>query len=120
MQYDPTKRICVVIPAYNEAEVIGQVVAKLARLNHQLVVVDDGSNDGTGTAAAAAGAMVVRHPINLGQGAALQTGIDFALSEGANVIVTFDGDGQHCAADVAVLIEALQRKNADFVLGSRF
>jgi glycosyltransferase involved in cell wall biosynthesis len=82
-------------------------------------VVDDGSADGTADRASAA-AIVVRHPVNLGQGAALQTGIDFALQQGAEVIVTFDADGQHRAADIERLVAALREARADFALGSRF
>ena len=66
---------------------------------YDVVVVDDGSSDRTRDLAAAAGAVVLRHPINLGQGAALQTGIEFALRQGADVVVTFDADGQHRVAD---------------------
>jgi glycosyltransferase involved in cell wall biosynthesis len=110
----------VVIAAYNEASVIGRVVADVKRARYQVVVVDDGSTDGTGAVASAAGGVVIRHPINLGQGAALQTGITFALAEGADVIVTFDADGQHRARDIAVLVDALSTHNAHFALGSRF
>ena len=66
-----------------------------------------------------AGAVVIRHPVNLGQGAALQTGIEYALREGADVIVTFDADGQHRVADIDVLIDAMAKHNVDFVFGSR-
>lgn len=113
-------QVWVVIAAYNEAAVIASVVADVKRAGYRALVVDDGSTDATGAVAAKAGCIVVRHSLNLGQGAALQTGIDFALSEGADVIVTFDADGQHRAADIAVLIDALARQGADFALGSRF
>jgi polyprenyl-phospho-N-acetylgalactosaminyl synthase len=120
MPGQPSTAIWLVVPAFNEAAVIGRVVADLARHGYRAVVVDDGSTDDTGPKARAAGATVVSHPINLGQGAALQTGITFALRHGAETIVTFDADGQHRAADVAVLVEALAAANADFALGSRF
>jgi polyprenyl-phospho-N-acetylgalactosaminyl synthase len=120
MSGQPRTSIWLIIPAYNEAAVIGRVVADLARLGHTIVVVDDGSTDETGRKASAAGAIVVTHPINLGQGAALQSGIQFALRQGADTIVTFDADGQHRTADIDSLIDALTTNNADFALGSRF
>jgi glycosyltransferase involved in cell wall biosynthesis len=113
-------RTWVVVAAYNEATVIGKVVADVLAAGYSLVVVDDGSTDATGDAAAAAGAVLVRHPINLGQGAALQTAIEFALSRGGEIIVTFDADGQHRASEIANLVDALTRHGADFALGSRF
>src|SRR5258707_13024385 len=113
-------RVWVVIAAYNEAPVIASVVAEVKRAGYRALVIDDGSTDATGAVVAEAGGSVVRHPINLGQGAGLQTGIEFALSEGADVIVTFDADRQHRAADIAGLIDALARQGADFALGSRF
>jgi glycosyltransferase involved in cell wall biosynthesis len=113
-------RIWVVIAAYNEAPVIADVVAGVIRAGYRVVVVDDGSRDRTGDAAAEAGAVVVRHPINLGQGAALQTGIEYALREDADFVVTFDADGQHRTTDIAGLIAALHAHGADFALGSRF
>jgi glycosyltransferase involved in cell wall biosynthesis len=111
--------IWVVIAAYNEAPVIAAVLSELVG-RYQVVVVDDGSRDATADVAAKAGAAVVPHPVNLGQGAALQTGIKFALGEGATHIVTFDADGQHRAADIARLTDALDQNHADFALGSRF
>jgi glycosyltransferase involved in cell wall biosynthesis len=113
-------RVVVVIAAYNEAPVIASVVADVRRASYPAVVVDDGSTDATGEIAARAGAFVVTHPVNLGQGAALQTGLDFALAQGADVIVTFDADGQHRPADIAPLIAALAANKADYALGSRF
>jgi glycosyltransferase involved in cell wall biosynthesis len=110
----------VICAAYNEATMIARVVTDLRHAGHRVVVVDDGSGDGTGLIAAAAGAHVVTHPLNLGQGAALQTGIDYALSRGAEILVTFDADGQHRVADIRRLVDALARERAEFALGSRF
>jgi glycosyltransferase involved in cell wall biosynthesis len=109
-----------VIAAYNEAGVIARVVADVKRRGYPVVLVDDGSADATADLAEQAGAVVIRHPVNLGQGAALQTGIDFALNEGADAIVTFDADGQHRASEIAGMVDALAQNDADFVLGSRF
>jgi polyprenyl-phospho-N-acetylgalactosaminyl synthase len=115
-----SNRVFVVIAAYNEAPLIEAVVADVRRASYPAVVVDDGSTDATGEIAVRAGAFVVAHPVNLGQGAALQTGLDFALARGADILVTFDADGQHRAADIPPLIEALTANNADYALGSRF
>src|SRR5690348_6619366 len=110
----------VVIPAFNEGPVIGKVVMAVRALCHNVVVVDDCSGDGTGAQALEAGATVLRHPINLGQGAALQTGIRYALLRGAGYIVTFDADGQHRPEDIRVLLDTQVKTGADVVLGSRF
>jgi polyprenyl-phospho-N-acetylgalactosaminyl synthase len=112
-------RVWVVIAAYNEASVIGRVISEVMRRGYAVVVVDDDSSDHTAEASAAADA-VVRHPLNLGQGAALQTGIDYALERGADIIVTFDADGQHRAADIENLVQAIRLADVDFALGSRF
>jgi glycosyltransferase involved in cell wall biosynthesis len=113
-------QIAVVIAAYNEGPAIGDVVlSALAHAGH-VVVVDDGSKDDTGRVAHESGAHVVRHPINLGQGAALQTGIDYALALGAEYMVTFDADGQHAAAEIGPMVQHLRSTNSDIVLGSRF
>ena len=111
----------VVIPAFREATVIGGVVTGLREAGWQVVVVDDGSGDGTAAAALQAGATVLRHAVNLGQGAALRTGFAFALRQPeTRVVVTFDADGQHAAADVARVVAPLMQGEADVVLGSRF
>jgi len=120
MSADHNKSVWVVVAAYNEAPVIGRVVADLIRHRYAVVVVDDGSKDDTGRLARAAGAKVVTHPVNLGQGAALQTGLQFATLEGADYIVTFDADGQHRASDIETLIESLRTQHVDYALGSRF
>jgi glycosyltransferase involved in cell wall biosynthesis len=115
-----TDGLWIVVPAYNEAMVIRVTVAGLRAICPKVVVVDDASTDGTAAAAAAAGATVLSHPINLGQGAALQTGIEYALREGARHIATFDADGQHHAADLRTMVEVLRGEGLDIVLGSRF
>jgi polyprenyl-phospho-N-acetylgalactosaminyl synthase len=120
MELGLNPNLWVICAAYNEASVIGRVISELSRAEYRVVVVDDGSRDATRHVAAAAGAHVVIHPINLGQGAALQTGIEYALSQGADVLVTFDADGQHRVSDIPRLVDALRRGRADFALGSRF
>jgi glycosyltransferase involved in cell wall biosynthesis len=120
MQLVSRAQVHVVIPAYDEGRVISRVVSEVKRAGYTVVVVDDGSSDATADRARAAGAIVIAHPFNLGQGAALQTGIDYALAHAAECIVTFDGDGQHRVSDISRLTEALLRERADFALGSRF
>ena len=110
----------VVVAAYNEAPVVGSVVSGIRRAGYAVVVVDDGSSDRTGDVALLAGAVVVRHPVNLGQGAALQTGIDYALEQRADALVTFDADGQHSPVAIAALLAAIEPPGIDFALGSRF
>src|SRR5262245_42727883 len=100
MQPEPNHCVWVVIAAYNEAGVIARVIAEVRRRGYPVVVVDDGSADATAEVAEQAGAAVISHPVNLGQGAALQTGIEFALARGADFVVTFDADGQHRADDI--------------------
>ncbi len=113
--------VCVIIPAYNEASTIGNVLSGLQALGYRTVLVDDGSKDATAEIARKAGATVLSHCVNLGQGAALQTGIEYVRQQGiADVVVTFDADGQHQAADIPILLNALERTSADIALGSRF
>lgn len=112
---------CVVVAAFNESRVLSGVLADLTRLPHAVVVVDDGSDDGTDRCAAEYPVVVLRHIVNLGQGAALQTGIEYALGiPGIRFIVTFDADGQHTVDDIARLLAPLRASTHDVVLGSRF
>ncbi|HEX5660401.1 MAG TPA: glycosyltransferase family 2 protein [Polyangiales bacterium] len=113
-------QIAVVIAAYEEGSAIAAVVEGLRGACRWTIVVDDGSMDATGAVALAAGAHVIRHPVNLGQGAALQTGIEHALRLGATHIVTFDADGQHAPAEIAPMVEHARSSDVDVVLGSRF
>lgn len=112
--------IFLVIPAFNEAECVGEVVRQARRRFDYVIVVDDGSTDDTGKVAGEAGAMVLCHMLNRGQGAALQTGIEYALRQEADVIVTFDSDGQHLFEDVQALLDPVVRGQCDIALGSRF
>ncbi|VVE32851.1 glycosyltransferase family 2 protein [Pandoraea soli] len=112
--------IWIVIAAFNEGTMISDVVQSVKQRGYPVVVVDDGSGDTTGNVALEAGAHVVSHPINLGQGAALLTGIKYAVRSGARIIVTFDADGQHAADEIERVTDALLEHNVDFALGSRF
>ncbi|MDJ0312981.1 glycosyltransferase family 2 protein [Arthrobacter sp. H35-D1] len=114
-------RTWIVIPMYNEASVVGTVIEGLREVFPFVVCVDDGSTDGSQEAARAAGAVVVQHPVNLGQGASLQTGIEYALNDPElDCIVTFDADGQHRVVDAQAMAERIKSGEAEIVLGSRF
>ena len=111
----------IVVPAFNEAGVIGGVITDLRTVFTHIVCVDDGSDDGTGDIALRAGAHLVRHPVNLGQGAAIQTGVEYARRQpGAQVFATFDADGQHRVEDLVTMIDRLGRRDVDIVIGTRF
>ncbi len=111
----------IVVPSYNEARVIAETLSPLLEQGYQVVVVDDCSTDNSPKVLAEIpGLNVLRHAINLGQGAALQSGIEFALEQEAEYIVTFDADGQHSHLDIPKLLEPLIEDTADVVLGSRF
>jgi glycosyltransferase involved in cell wall biosynthesis len=113
------RRLLVVIPAYFEEGKVGRVVsAARAQTGADVLVVDDGSTDATAAEARAAGAMVASHPVNLGYGAALQTGYRYALRHGYDAVLQLDADGQHDPESIPRLVEALDR--ADVVVGSRF
>ncbi len=109
------------IPLYNEAPVIGEVLATAMTRFPHVVCVDDASTDGSAEIAERAGAVVVHHPFNLGQGAALQTGIRYVLeATDASYLVTFDADGQHRVEDAAEMVERARREDLAMVFGSRF
>jgi len=116
-----SERVLVVIPAWNEAANLHGVVGELrgARPDDDLLVVDDGSTDGTAELARRLDCRLVELPFHLGYGAAVQAGVKYGLRRGYPVAVTFDGDGQHDPADVEPLVEAV-RQGADVALGSRF
>jgi polyprenyl-phospho-N-acetylgalactosaminyl synthase len=117
----PVTDAWLVVPLYNEAAVIGDVVAAARGRFPHVVCVDDGSADGSAAAAEAAGAVVVHHPFNLGQGAALQTGMRYVLEQtDAQYLVTFDADGQHQVEDAAAMVEVARRDDLAVVFGSRF
>jgi polyprenyl-phospho-N-acetylgalactosaminyl synthase len=111
----------VVIPLYNEATVIGEVIAQLREAFEHIVCVDDGSTDDSAAIAESAGARVIRHPYNIGQGAALQTGISYVREQpGVEYIVTFDADGQHRVIDAVAMVALARTDGAAVVFGSRF
>ena len=113
------RRVLVIVPAYNEGRVITDTVERLLAAGYQVVVVDDGSSDET----AEVGRLPIaylRHPVNLGQGAALQTGMTYALRAGAEIAVHFDADGQHDCGQIERLIAPIVDGQADVVFGSRF
>lgn len=116
------KPIYVFLPACNEEKHIAEVVNMLKQLelNLKIHVVDDGSRDATGEITRKAGAIVVRHPVNLGQWAAMRTGFAISLMEGADVMVSLDGDAQHDPKDLPRLVEPVLNGEADIVIGSRF
>ena len=114
--------VWVVIPAYNEGKILKDVLGELLDYNpsYHIVVVDDGSSDETATIAGSFPVHVLVHPINLGQGAALATGIEYALKEKAETIVTFDADGQMSPQDIGTLVNEVTNRGVDVALGSRF
>lgn len=112
--------VWIIVPAYNEGERLDSTLQSLKRFQPNVIVIDDGSSDSTSTVALTHDVWVLRHLINRGQGAALQTGIEFALQQGAEILVTFDADGQHLATEIDRVIEPIRTGQADVVLGSRF
>ena len=115
------KKIYIIIPAFNEADSIGKVIEDLFCCGYEnVVVVDDGSIDKTSETVKNFNVFLIRHPVNMGPGAAIKTGIDFALLQGAEIIVTFDADGQHLAKDINYLVNPIISNKIDIALGNRF
>lgn len=113
--------VWVVVPTYNEATAIARVVSELRDVFAHVVCIDDGSVDGSAAVAAAAGAHVLHHAVNLGQGAALQTGFEYVRAQpGGRWVVTFDADGQHALDDAMRMLETARGDDVDVVLASRF
>ena len=111
------------VPAFNERSRVASVLAAVGALRlperPRMIVVDDGSSDGTAEVAKRAGAQVVSHRVNLGKGAALLTGVEAAVATGADLVVVMDADGQHDPSDLPLLLEPLKAGRADLVLGYR-
>jgi polyprenyl-phospho-N-acetylgalactosaminyl synthase len=113
--------VAIIIPVYNEAEVIKGVVNKVLAHFEYVVCVDDGSLDDSVAAISQTKARLVKHPVNLGQGASLQTGIEFALlNKNIEYFVTYDADGQHDINDVLLMLATIKKTKVDIILGSRF
>ena len=113
--------VWLIVPVYNEAKVVADVVRRALAVFGNVVCVDDGSRDASPVEIARTSARLVRHPLNLGQGAALQTGLEYARAQpGAQYFVTFDSDGQHRVEDALAMVARLRAGEADVVLGTRF
>jgi glycosyltransferase involved in cell wall biosynthesis len=114
--------VYLIIPALNEAKSLPRVFESIedAELEAEIVVIDDGSTDDTARTAAALGARVVRHPFNMGYGAALQTGYRYALESGAELLVQMDADGQHDPRQIPEMVEPIRKGECDLVIASRF
>lgn len=113
--------VAVVIPAFNEGTKLAETIEEVKPFFQEIIVVDDGSTDNTYDVAVKSKVHVLSHPINLGQGASLQTGIEFALSlKQINYILTFDADGQHSVNNALEFVESVKSDPVDIILGSRF
>ena len=113
--------VWLIVPCFNEGTVIEEVLRSARGTFPNIVAVDDGSADNSAAAIHRAGAHLVRHPVNLGQGAAIQTGVEYARAQpGARYFVTFDADGQHQVKDVLAMVERVRSEPVDIVVGTRF
>ncbi len=112
-------KVCVLIPAYNAQWTLGSVLDKVEPLKVDTLVVDDGSSDETGRVASDHGVQLLKHPLNLGKGAALRTGFESILRKDYQVVVTLDADGQHDPADLPFLLDVFQKVKPDLLIASR-
>jgi polyprenyl-phospho-N-acetylgalactosaminyl synthase len=115
-----SSNVFIIMPVYNEAAVIAQTIHQVLQTGYNVVVVDDGSTDGTAEIIRKFPVHCIFHPVNIGQGAALQTGMDFARLRHASAVVHFDADGQHKPGDIAQLLGPVLSGECDVVFGSRF
>jgi glycosyltransferase involved in cell wall biosynthesis len=114
-----TEKIAVIIPALNAERTLPRVVIDARAQLEPVLVIDDGSTDATGEAAGAAGATVIRHPVNRGKGGALKTGFQWALENGFDGVITLDADGQHLASEIPKFLRERERGGADLIIGGR-
>lgn len=113
------ERVLVVVPAFNAAKTVGGVVRECTKVMSDVVVVDDGSRDGTEAVATAAGASVITHPQNRGKGAALKTGFAYAIENGYDAVITLDADGQHLPCEIPKFLQCRRTTGADLIIGGR-
>jgi glycosyltransferase involved in cell wall biosynthesis len=112
-------KICVLIPAYNAQETLDSVLKKIEPLKIDAIVVDDGSSDETKRVASENGAQLLEHSLNLGKGAALQTGFQYILQKDYQVVITLDADGQHDPSEIPSLLKIFQNVKPDILIASR-
>ena len=116
---DPSEKICILIPAYNAQETLGQVLKKTGSLGMDVIVVNDGSSDATPRVASEQRAFLLEHAANLGKGAALQTGFGYVLQQGYQAVITLDADGQHDPSEIPSLLNVFRRVRPDILIASR-
>ena len=114
-----SEKALIIVPAYNAAQTVGDVLRSCREFVNNIVVINDGSRDETAGAAMTAGAEVVTHPINRGKGAALKTGFAWALERGYDIVITLDADGQHLPREIPKFLRAREETHADLIIGGR-
>ncbi len=112
-------RTCVIIPAYNESRAIGSLVSQIRLLGLDAIIIDDGSSDSTEKIAKENGALVMHNESNIGKGASLIKGYNFALSKGCDAVISMDGDGQHSSEDIMSFINKAEASKSKIVIGNR-